>query len=289
MEPEPVTLTLTVAGTTIGALALFGAVGSFFQWLGVRPARCLPCQTPQASDLPPPNNLAHYDFRMMDLMRIVRMHETRIGALETRVGALETELRSFKKEVRRMFAVNWILFAIVLLPEERREWLLSIRAIIGGDIMDGSVFLCLVGFLLCPNFMEDELLGSFLYHLGSFLRCPLRCALVLLRRALDRMNATVDPPAPAPSTPPTRAGPPEVDSGERLMDCLETIANNEDQDGSARRFVNFKVKKMKFVSDQVQATATALTQLSPSGANSARSRSMPQMRRGPSSQITNTI
>ena len=276
---EPVSLMLSVAGTTLGALALFGAIGSFFQWLGVRPARCLPCQTPQASDLPPPNNLAHYDFRIMDLMRQGRRHETR-------VGALETELRSFKKENRRMFAVTWILFAIVMLPEERREWLLSIRAIIGGDIMDGSVFLCLVGFLLCPNFMEDELLGSFLYHLGSFLRCPLRCALVLLRRALDRMNATVDPPAPAPTTPPTRAGPPEVDSGERFVDCLETIANNEDQDGSARRFVNFEVNKMKFVSDQVQATATALTQLSPSGANSARSRSMPQMRRGPSSQIT---
>ena len=100
------------------------------------------------------------------------------------------------------------------------------------------------------------------------------------------MNATADPPAPAPTSPPTRAGPPsEVDSDERLMRCLTALANNDDQDGSAERFVKLKVNKLKLVADQVCATATALTQVSPSGANSARPRSVPQTRPGPPSRM----
>ena len=86
-------------------------------------------------------------------------------------------------------------------------------------------------------------------------------------------------------TPPTRVGPPEVDSAERLVRSLEVLAKNEDQDGSAGRFVKRQTTKVKFVADQLHATATALTQLSTSGANSARSRSVPQTRPGRSLRI----
>ena len=183
------------------------------------------------------------------------------------------------------------MFGFVLLllifPEESRKWSLSIMAImrVWGHTMFGAVFLRLVVFVLCPNFTEGKLLGSFLCHLFA----P-------LRRALDRMNATADPPAPAPPTPParawprlptppTRVGPPEVDSAERLVRSLEVLANNQDQDGSAGRFVKRQTTKVKFVADQLHATATALTQLSTSGANSARSRSVPQTHPGRSLRI----
>ena len=209
----------------------------------------------------------------MDLYHLYRRQQTKIDALDN-------SLSSLKMEIRRMFGFVLLLLMqthlLLIFPEESRKWSLSIMAIMGvwGHTMCGAVFLRLVVFMLCPNFTEGKLLGSFLSHLFA----P-------LRRALDRMNATADPPAPAPPTPPARAGPPEVDSAERLVRSLEVLANNQDQDGSAGRFVKRQTTKVKFVADQLHATATALTQLSTSGANSARSRSVPQTRPGRSLRI----
>ena len=266
---------------------------SSFQWLGVRPPRCLPCQTPPASDPPPPNNRLQPadDFRIMDLTHLYRRQQTNIDALDNSVSSLKMDVSSLKMEIRRMFGFVLLLLMqthlLLIFPEESRKWSLSIMAIMGvwGHTMCGAVFLRLVVFMLCPNFTEGKLLGSVLSHLFA----P-------LRRALDRMNATADPPAPGPPTPPARAGPrpptpparagpPEVDSAERLVRSLEVLANNQDQDGSAGRFVKHQTTKVKFVADQLHATATALTQLSPSGANSARSRSVPQTRPGRSLRI----
>jgi hypothetical protein len=250
----------------------------------------------------------------MDLTYLYRRLQADIGGLKNDIGGLKNDIGAAKMQRRRMFGVTGILFMIVLLllifPEESREWLLSIMAIIGvwGHIVFWGVFLRLVVFALCPNFTEDELLGSFLRHLGSFLLGSFLCHLfVPLRRARDRMdatadppahapttpptraepmNATADPPAPAPTSPPDRARPPsEVDSEERFVRCLTALANKEGQDGSAGRFVKLKVNKLKFVADQVCATATALTQVSPSGENSARPRSVPQTRPGPPSRM----
>ena len=263
---------------------------SSFQWLSVSPPRCLPCQTPPASDPPPPNDRSPSatrpadDFRIMDLTHLYRRQQTKFDALDNSVSSLKMDVSSLKMENRRMFG---FVLLLLIFPEESRKWSLSIMAIMGvsGHTMFGAVFLRLVVFVLCPNFTEGKLLGSFLSHLFA----P-------LRRALDRMNATADPPAPAPPTPParagprlptppTRVGPPEVDSAERLVRSLEVLANNQDQDGSAGRFVKRQTTKVKFVADQLHATATALTQLSTSGANSARSRSVPQTRPGRSSRI----
>ena len=284
----------TAAGLIGAVVAGVGAMVSSFQWLGVRPPRCLPCQTLPASDPPPPNDRSQSatrpadDFRIMDLTHLYRRQQTKIGALDN-------SLSSLKMEIRRMFGVAGIVFLIgymhvlllLIFPEESRKWLLSIKAIMGvwGHTMFGAVLLRLVVFGLCPNFTEGKLLGSVLSHLFA----P-------LRRALDRMNETADPPAPGPPTPPARAGPrpptpparagpPEVDSAERLVRSLEVLAKNQDQDGSAGRFVKRQTTKVKFVADQLHATATALTQLSPSGANSARSRSVPQTRPGRSLRI----
>ena len=262
----------TAASIMSAVVAGVGAMVSSFQWLRMRPPRCLPCQTLPASDPPPPNDRSQSatrpadDFRIMDLTHLYRRQQTKIDALANSVSSL-------KMENRRMFVVVLLL---LIFPEESRKWSLSIMAIMGvwGHTMFGVVFLRLVVFVLCPNFTEGKLLGSFLCHLFA----P-------LRRALDRMNATADPPAPAPPTPPARAGPPEVDSAERLVRSLEVLANNQDQDGSAGRFVKRQTTKVKFVADQLHATATALTQLSTSGANSARSRSVPQTRPGRSLRI----
>ena len=216
----------------------------------------------------------------MDLTHLYRRQQTKIDALDNSVSSLKMDVSSLKMENRRMFGVVLLLLTvyplILIFPEESRKWSLSIMAIMGvwGHTMFGAVLLRLVVFGLCPNFTEGKLLGSLLCHLFA----P-------LRRALDRMNATADPPAPAPPTPPARAGPPEVDSAERLVRSLEVLANNQDQDGSAGRFVKRQTTKVKFVADQLHATATALTQLSPSGANSARSRSVPQTRPGRSLRI----
>ena len=111
----------------------------------------------------------------MDLTHLYRRQQTDTGGLKNDIGGLKNDIGAAKMQRRRMFGVTGILFMIVLLllifPEESREWLLSIMAIIGvwGHIMFGGVFLRLVVFVLCPNFTEDELLGSFLRHLGSFL------------------------------------------------------------------------------------------------------------------------
>ena len=256
-----------------------GAMVSSFQWLSVSPPRCLPCQTPPASALPSPNDRSQSatrpadDFRIMDLTHLYRRQQTKFDALDNSVSSLKMDVSSLKMENRRMFG---FVLLLLIFPEESRKWSLSIMAIMGvsGHTMFGAVFLRLVVFVLCPNFTEGKLLGSFQSHLFA----P-------LRRALDRMNATADPPAPAPPTPPARAGPPEVDSAERLVRSLEVLAKNEDQDGSAGRFVKRQTTKVKFVADQLHATATALTQLSTSGANSARSRSVPQTRPGRSLRI----
>ena len=111
----------------------------------------------------------------MDLTHLYRRLQADIGGLKndigkigSDIGGLKNDIGAAKMEMRRMFGVTGILFMIVLLllifPEESREWLLSIMAIIGvwGHIIFGGVFLRLVVFVLCPNFTEDELLGSFL-------------------------------------------------------------------------------------------------------------------------------
>ena len=173
----------TAAGIMSVVVAGVGAMVSSFQWLRMRPPRCLPCQTLPASDPPPPNDRSRPAdaFRIMDLYHLYRRQQTKIDALANSVSSL-------KMEIRRMFGFVLLLLMqthlLLIFPEESRKWSLSIMAIMGvwGHTMFGAVFLRLVVFMLCPNFTEGKLLGSVLSHLFA----P-------LRRALDRMNATADP------------------------------------------------------------------------------------------------
>ena len=135
--------------------AIAGVAAMVFQWLRVRPPRCLPCQTLRSSDPPPPNDRSRWatrpadDFRIMDLTHLYLRQQTKIDALDNSVSSL-------KMEIRRMFGFVLLLLMqthlLLIFPEESRKWLLSIMAIMGvwGHTMCGAVFLRLVVFVLCP-------------------------------------------------------------------------------------------------------------------------------------------